>query len=201
MPGRPNASTFVAVSRNPRVARVSRLLRDRGRERPRVVLRRTAQQRSGWPLPAGLTTRRSTSGCSFALTGTGRCGPTARTSTASSSATASPLQLLCEEYARVHPDGYRRSQFCEIYRQWVRRLRPSTRQVHPAADKTFLDFSGKRPALVDPRTGEVRRLELFVAPLGASSFTYAEPAATQQLPDWVGAHTRMVEYFGDTTAL
>ena len=26
------------------------------------------------------------------------------------------LQLLWEEYAQVHPNGYRRTQFCEIYR-------------------------------------------------------------------------------------
>ena len=45
------------------------------------------------------------------------------------------LQLLWEEYAQVHPDGYRRSQFCEIYREWTRRLRPSMRQVHRAGEK------------------------------------------------------------------
>ena len=60
-------------------------------------------------------------------------------------------------------------------------------------------------ALVDlrvyPRTGEVRRVELFVTVLGASSLTYAEATATQQLPDWVDAHVRMVEYFDGTTAL
>ena len=51
------------------------------------------------------------------------------------------LQLLWEEYAQVHPDGYRYSQFCVIYRQWARRLRPSMRQVHRAGEKTFIDFS------------------------------------------------------------
>ena len=111
------------------------------------------------------------------------------------------LQLLWEEYAQVHPQGYRRTQFCAIYQQWARRLRPSMRQVHRAGEKAFLDFSGKRPTLIDGRTGEARRVELFVAVLGASSFTYAEATATQQLPDWVGAHTRMVEYFGGTTTL
>ena len=44
-------------------------------------------------------------------------------------------------------------------------------------------------------------MELFVAVLGASSYTYAEATATQQLADWVDAHTRMVEYFGGTTTL
>ena len=101
----------------------------------------------------------------------------------------------------MRPDGYGPTRFCEIYRQWARRLRPSMRQVHRAGEKTFADFSGKRPTLVDRRTGELRRVELFVAVLGTSSFTYAEAVTTQQLGDWIGAHTRMVEYFGGATAL
>ena len=111
------------------------------------------------------------------------------------------LLLLWQECAQVHPDGYRYSQFCEIYRQWSRRLRPSMRQVHRVGEKPFIDFSGKRPTIVDRHTGEERPVDLFVAVLGASSYTYAEATATQQVPDWVGAHTRMVEYFGGATAL
>jgi transposase len=64
------------------------------------------------------------------------------------------LQLLWEEYLEVHPEGYRYSQFCEIYRRWAKRLKPSMRQVHRAGEKTFIDFSGKRPHIVDRRTGE-----------------------------------------------
>ena len=109
--------------------------------------------------------------------------------------------MLWEEYVQVHPDGYRYTQFCEIYRQWARRLRPSMRQVHRAGEKTFIDFSGKRPSLVDRRTGELRRVELFVAVLGASSLTYAEATETQQLADWVDAHIHMVDYFGGATTL
>ena len=70
-----------------------------------------------------------------------------------------------------------------------------------AGEKTFIDFSGKRPSLVDRRTGELRPVELFVSVLGASSFIYAEATDTQQLPDWVNAHIRMVEYFGGATTL
>ena len=111
------------------------------------------------------------------------------------------LHLLWEESAQGHPAGYRYSQFCAIYRRWVRRLRPSMRQVHRAGEKTFIDYSGTRPVVVDRHTGEVRPVELFVAVLWASSFTYAEVTATQQLPDWVWAHTRMVECFGGSTGL
>ena len=65
--------------------------------------------------------------------------------------------LLWQEYRAAHPDGYAYSQFCERYRQWRRRLKPSMRQVHRAGEKLFVDFSGKRPHLVDPTTGEERR--------------------------------------------
>ena len=68
-------------------------------------------------------------------------------------------------------------------------------------EKTFIDFSGKRPSLVDRRTGELRPVELFVAVRGASRVTYAEASATQRLADWVNAHIDTVEYFGGSTAL
>jgi len=111
------------------------------------------------------------------------------------------LHLLWEEYRETHADGYGYSQFCEIYRRWARKLRPSMRQQHRAGEKTFLDFSGKRPHLVDRRTGEEIPVELFVGALGASGYTYAEATQTQKLHDWVGAHTRMVEYFGGSTEM
>jgi transposase len=111
------------------------------------------------------------------------------------------LRLLWEEYLEVHPEGYRYSQFCEIYRRWAKKLKPSMRQVHRAGEKTFIDFSGKQPHIVDRRTGEQISVELFVAALGASSFTYAEVTESQKLPCWVGAHTRMVDYFGGSTEI
>jgi transposase len=101
------------------------------------------------------------------------------------------LQLLWEEYRGGYPEGYGYSQFCEIYRRWVRRLRPSMRQVHRAGEKTFIDFSGQRLHLVDPLSGEEVPVELFVAVLGASNYTYAETIPSQKLVDWVGVHTRM----------
>ena len=64
------------------------------------------------------------------------------------------LALLWQEYRAQHPDGYAYSQFCERYRRWARALKPSMRQVHRAGEKLFVDFSGKRPHLVDPTTGE-----------------------------------------------
>ena len=167
-----------------------------------LYLKRTAQQGLGWPLPAELddaaleaqlfprpapVRNRVRPDCAYIHRELKRDGVT--------------LQLLWEEHLQVHPSGYRYTQFCEIYRQWVRRLRPSMRQIHRAGEKTFIDFSGKRPSLVDRRTGELRPVELFVSVLGASNLTYAEATRTQQLPDWVDAHIHMAEYFGGSTTM
>ena len=82
--------------------------------------------------------------------------------------------MLWQEYRGAHPDGYAYSQFCERYRRWARALKPSMRQVHRAGEKLFVDFSGQRPHLVDPQTGEEPPVELFVGVLGASGLIYAE---------------------------
>jgi len=111
------------------------------------------------------------------------------------------LHLLWEEYREIYPQGYGYSQFCEHYRRWAGKLKPSMRQQHRAGEKTFIDFSGKRPHLVDGKTGEEIPVELFVAVLGASCYTYAEAIPTQKVHDWVAAHTRMLEYFCGSSQL
>ncbi len=111
------------------------------------------------------------------------------------------LQLLWVEYIKVHPDGYRYSQFCEHYRRFARTLSPTMRQVHRAGEKAFVDFSGKRPEIVDRRTGEARSVELFVGTLGASSYLYAEATEDQSLASWITAHVHMLEELGGSPEL
>ncbi len=111
------------------------------------------------------------------------------------------LQLLWQEYRASSPTGYAYSQFCARYRAWLRTVTPTMRQVHRAGEKVFVDFAGKRPSLVDPITGEVRPVELFVASLGASGYLYAEATLTQDLASWVGAHVRMLEAYGGSPAI
>lgn len=106
------------------------------------------------------------------------------------------LELLHLEYLERHPDGYRYTQFCAYYREWLKKHRLSMRQAHGAGEKLFVDFSGKKPHLVDPKTGECIEVELFVAVFGASNYTYAEATATQSGPDWIDAHNHALHFFG-----
>lgn len=109
------------------------------------------------------------------------------------------LQLLHHEYLEANPGGYQYTRFCDFYREWLKSRRLSMRQVHKAGEKTFLDFAGQKPKIVDPKTGEVSEVELFVAVLGASSYTYAEATANQGGPQWIRANTNALEFFGGST--
>jgi transposase len=106
------------------------------------------------------------------------------------------LELLHLEYLEKHPDGYRYSQFCEYFRRWLGARGLTMRQPHRAGEKAFVDYSGKKPHIIDPRTGELVPVELFVMVLGASNYTYAEATLTQTLPDFIGSHVRAFSYFG-----
>ncbi len=106
------------------------------------------------------------------------------------------LLVLWEEYRALHPQGYAYSRFCQLFREFERRLSPTMRQQHVAGQKGFVDYSGKRVPIVDPLTGEVRTAEIFVAVLGASNLTYAEATWTQTLPDWIGSHVRLFRFWG-----
>jgi len=106
------------------------------------------------------------------------------------------LALLWEEYRGRAPDGFSYSWFCEHYRLWSGRLSPTMRQTHLAGEKLFSDYAGRTVELIDGASGEIRRAQVFVAALGASSYTYAEASWTQGLADWTGAHVRAFAFFG-----
>ncbi|MFM2153204.1 MAG: hypothetical protein RL199_1639, partial [Pseudomonadota bacterium] len=105
-------------------------------------------------------------------------------------------QLLWQEYRQAAPDGYSYSQFCALFEAWLDKRQLSMRQIHLAGEKMFVDFSGGGLDIVDPSTGEARFAKLFVAVLGASSYTYVEPVFDEQLPTWLGCHVNAVEFFG-----
>ena len=110
------------------------------------------------------------------------------------------LSLLWEEYRAAHPDGYSLSHFCDLYRNWEGRLAPTMRQAHVAGEKMFVDYAGSTIDIVDGTTGEVHEAQIFVAVLGASSYTYAEATWTQKLPHWIASHSRAFAFFGGVPA-
>src|SRR5712675_292401 len=89
------------------------------------------------------------------------------------------LALLWEEYRAGAPDGFGYSWYCDLYRAWAGRLKPTMRQTHIAGEKLFVDFAGRTGEVVDGRTGEIIPVQIFVAVLGASSFTSPRRCGTR----------------------
>lgn len=106
------------------------------------------------------------------------------------------LALLHVEFLAAHPDGIRYTAFCDRYRAWLKKRSPVMRQVHVAGDKLFIDYAGMKPHLMDATTGEVLEVELFVAVLGASNYTFAEATRTQSVADFVASVSRALTLFG-----
>jgi transposase len=111
------------------------------------------------------------------------------------------LQLLWEEYREANPDGYRYSRFCELYQRWRSKLDVVLRQEHKAGEKMFVDWAGSTIPVYDRHTGAAWRAPLFVATLGASSYTWAEATRDQQMEAWLRAHVHAFEHFGGIPAL
>ncbi len=105
-------------------------------------------------------------------------------------------QLLWEEYLAVNPDGYSYSQFCYHFQQWNESREMYMRIEHKSGDKMYVDYAGKKMESVDSVSGEVRRVEVFVAALGASKLIYAEAVWTQKKHDFIGAQVNALRYIG-----
>lgn len=111
------------------------------------------------------------------------------------------LQLIWEEYRINQDEGYSYSRFCELYRDWLKKLDLVLRQEHRAGEKMFVDYAGATIPIYNAN-GEVDfAAAIFVAVLGASSYTFAEATPGQDLASWIGSHQRAFEFFGGVTEL
>jgi transposase len=105
--------------------------------------------------------------------------------------------LLWQEYSEEHgARAYSYSRYCELYAAWKATIEPVMRLEHAAGERCFVDYAGQTLEVVDPETGEVRDAQVFVAALGASSYTFADVTWTQKVGDFTVSHQRAVEYFG-----
>jgi transposase len=110
------------------------------------------------------------------------------------------LLKLWEHYHTQYPDGYRRSQFCLHFNQYVRGSNPVMHLEHKAGDKMYIDFAGDKLAIVNPLTGEEKKVEVFAAILGCSQLTYVEAVYSQKTEDLIHVTENAFHYFGGVTA-
>ena len=108
------------------------------------------------------------------------------------------LMLLWEEHGIAHAGSalHSYSQFCENYRRYAKTLKRCMRQIHRAGEKLFIDYAGPTLALVDGS-----RAHIFVAALGASSYTFACATPRETMQDWLSSCAQALRYFGGVPQL
>lgn len=106
------------------------------------------------------------------------------------------VKQLYEEYHADHPDGYLRASFGMKLRQFMLQTNAIGHVEHRAGDQMYVDFAGDRLEIVDEATAEVRKVEVFVAILPCSHYTYCEAVWSQRKEDLIKACENALRFFG-----
>lgn len=113
------------------------------------------------------------------------------------------LKLLHAEYAdgcaEAGAPSMSYDRFCKRYRQYTVSRNVVSRVGHKAGRNMEVDWSGPTMRLVDPATGEVRRVYLFVACLPFSRYSYVEPTLDMKQDTWLLCHVQAFSFLGGAT--
>jgi len=103
--------------------------------------------------------------------------------------------LLWQEYKEQNPDGYGLSQFKEHYYRYKKKLNPTMRQTYIAGEKMFVDYSGVVVPVVNNKTGEITKSQIFVSVLGVSGYTFVHATSSQKQEDFIKSHVQAFEFY------
>jgi len=95
--------------------------------------------------------------------------------------------ILWDEYKYDFPLGYSYSQFCYHLQQYQMAQKPSMVLEHHPGDKLFIDFAGKKMSYIDRQTGEIIPVQVFVACLPYSDYSFAIAVKSQKIEDFIYA--------------
>ena len=113
------------------------------------------------------------------------------------------LKRLHEEYrddARSKGESFMSyDRFCKRYREFTVRKQAVSRVGHKAGRILEVDWAGPTMRLVDPATGEVSKVYLFVACLPFSRMSYVEPTLDMKQDTWLRCHVHAFAHLGGST--
>jgi transposase len=108
-------------------------------------------------------------------------------------------QLLWEEYRKRYPDGYGKSQFFYHLKQNLVAERSQTAvltETYVPGEKLYVDFSGDKLYYVDEYTGEIHKVETFVATMPYSDYGFAVCVENQSTENFLHALRMCLEHLG-----
>lgn len=104
------------------------------------------------------------------------------------------LELLWTEWVAASGGGYSYSTFNRRYREWAKIKSVTLRHEYQGGEKLFVDYAGEKLSYWIDNVEHAA--EIFVGALAASNKIFCEATDSQSLPNWLGSHNRMLNFYG-----
>lgn len=101
-----------------------------------------------------------------------------------------------QQYVEFAKEPYSYTQFLEHYRRKYPKEKGSMKLDHIAGEEMFIDFAGKKLHIVDKESGELIPVEVFVAILPCSHYTYVQACKSQQRADLISCCANALSFYG-----
>jgi len=108
-------------------------------------------------------------------------------------------QILWIEYFEQYPDGYKYSQYCNLFMKYLKNTDPAFHWEYKPGEFTQIDFAGKKLSYVNKETGEVIYCQVFVGILPYCGLIFCIAVPSQKTGDFVCCINEMVKYIGGLT--
>lgn len=106
------------------------------------------------------------------------------------------FQYHYQEYRQQCSNAYSYTQFMEHYNRKYAKVKGSMKLEHQAGNEVFIDFAGKKLHVVDKETGAEVPVEVFVAILPSSQYTYVEACMSQKREDLITCMGNALSFYG-----
>lgn len=101
-----------------------------------------------------------------------------------------------QEYVSQSNDPYSYTQFMEHYQRKYAQVKGSMKLEHDPGKELFIDFAGKKLHIIDKQTGEEIPVEVFIALLPNSQYTYVEACTSQKREDLIRCCGNALHFYG-----
>lgn len=100
------------------------------------------------------------------------------------------------EYKLQAKNPYSYTQFMEHYKRKYAKIKGAMKLEHEAGKEVYIDYAGKKLEIVDKQTGEIIPVEVFVAILPNSQYTFVHASMSQKREDLVESMGNALSFFG-----
>ena len=88
------------------------------------------------------------------------------------------------------------SQFCYHIQQDEQKRRATMHINRKPGEQVEVDWAGDPATIIDPDTGEILKVYIFVGVMTYSQYAYVEAFLDMKQKSWITAHVHMYEFFG-----